>query len=172
MRRFVPAICFVLAIYMDYVLFPNVNLFGVVPDTLLAVLVSYSILRGRLPGMIVGGCLGLLTDILFGKFIGLNALLYAGCAAAAGFFYRKFYADNIIVPIATAAICSFVKENVMAGIVTIMGASYHYGMMLARFILPGVLITAGVCMLTHLALKPAVIKNFNRRSDRNLRSGK
>ncbi len=108
------AVSLLVAFYLDSFLFARFHLFGIRPDCLLALLVSLGVLLGQSDGLILGLVAGLLSDVLFGRAVGLGAVAYMLAGVAGGLFYKKFYADNIVIPAATAAVCAFGKEHLMA----------------------------------------------------------
>lgn len=153
MRKWLLAIVLLVCFYLDNVLFGLISKYGLHPDMMLALVVSLGVLAGPFAGGAAGFCLGLITDIFFGKIVGLTGLtlMLSGCAA--GFFYRKFYADNLVIPTVTAMVCSFIKEHVFLIAAAAAGASPPYFRTLATYILPCFLLTGGVCLLLHLFLK-------------------
>lgn len=84
--------------------------FGVAAPNLLMILVCcYALLRGRKEGMIVGFFAGILIDLYFGYYevIGINAFLYLVTGYIVGIFHEILYLQDILIPIATVAICDF-----------------------------------------------------------------
>ncbi|MEA4971246.1 MAG: rod shape-determining protein MreD [Candidatus Pelethousia sp.] len=155
------------AIFLDSVLFARLNIMGIRPDCLLALTVSLGVLLGQQEGMLVGLLGGLLTDVLFGRAVGLGAMAYMFAGAAGGAFYKKFYADNVIIPSVTAAACALAKEHLMAVAVRLQGGSFGYFEMLFAYMLPCALLTGGLCALMHLLLKPALQRQVKKHYDRN-----
>lgn len=161
-RRITPIILAMICVYFDIVFFARVNLLDVRPDAMLAAAVSYGVLMGPIPGAILGCAGGLLSDLIASTSIGLNAALYILAGLAGGFFYKKFYADNIIIPAATAAVCGFGKDFVMMLAVLLGGARFNIGRMLIQYIVPCALMSALFCILVHLTLKPLVARQIKR----------
>lgn len=161
------AISLLLAMYLDSVFFGRLNLVGIRPDCVLALSVSLGVLLGLQEGMLFGLLGGLLMDVFFGRAIGLSAMIYMLCGIAGGAFYKKFYADNIIVPAVTAAICALVKENFLALVVRIQGGNFGYFEMLFAYMLPCALLTGGLCALAHLLLKPTLQRQVKKHYDRS-----
>lgn len=158
MRRWLLAIVLVLAFYLDNTFFNLINLFGIRPDIELAVIVSLGVLLGPAPAAAIGFALGLLADIFFNKIVGLTALTYMLTGVLSGFFYRKFYADNLVIPTVTAAAAGFLKAHVFYIAAVIAGARAGYLLTLAAHILPCSLLTGGVAALIHLLLKKALFR--------------
>ena len=167
MYRASVAVSLVVAIFLDSVLFPRLNILGVRPDCILALCVSLGLLLGQQEGAIIGLLAGLLTDVLFGRAVGLGALAYMLAGVAGGAFYKKFYADNIIVPSVMAALCALGKENIMAAAARGLGASFHYFALFFTYMLPCALFTGLFCALVHLLLKPTLQRQVKKHYERH-----
>lgn len=167
MYRASVAVSLLLGVFLDSVLFARLNLMGLRPDCLLAIMVSLGLLLGQQAGMLLGLGAGLLVDVLFGRVVGLSAMAYMLAGAAGGLFYKKFYADNIIVPSVTAAVCALGKEHLMALTVRLMGGSFGYFEMFFTYMLPCALLTGGFCALAHLLLKPTLQRQVKKHYERN-----
>lgn len=76
-----------------------VMIFGITPNTAIVIIVSLAILRKEVEAATVGFFAGLLHDIFFGNFIGLNALLYMLIGFFSGKPFKEFYVENYILPI-------------------------------------------------------------------------
>jgi rod shape-determining protein MreD len=98
MRKWLLAVSIIVVFYLDNVLVTSLPLRGLRPDLTLAFVVSLGVLTGSVPAAAIGFGMGLAADIFFNKIVGLTALTYMLSGAAAGLFYRKFYADNLIIP--------------------------------------------------------------------------
>lgn len=88
MYRISVAASLLVALYLDSFLFARFHLFGIRPDCLLALLVSLGVLLGQSDGLILGLVAGLLSDVLFGRAIGLGAVAYMLAGVAGGFFIK------------------------------------------------------------------------------------
>lgn len=171
MYRISVAVSMMIAMYLDSFLFARLHIFGIRPDCLLALLVSLGVLLGQGEGLVLGLGAGLLTDVLFGRAIGLGAIAYMLAGVAGGFFYKKYYADNIVIPAATAAVCALGKEHVMALSVRMLGGAFSYFEMLFTYILPCTLATGLFCALTHLLMKPTLQRQIRKHYERHAGGG-
>ena len=90
---------------------------------------------------------------------------------AGGLFYKKFYADYIVIPAATAAICAFGKEHLMALSVRLLGGTFSYFEMFFAYILPCALVTGLFCALTHLVMKPTLQRQIRKHYERHAGGG-
>ena len=100
------AICFVL----QTTVFQALPFGNIAPNLLLIIVSSIGIMRGRREGMWVGLFCGLLIDIFFGFYIGIYALLYLYIGFLNGIFQKRFYPDDIKLPMiligASDVVCS------------------------------------------------------------------
>jgi len=83
---------------LETTLFPNFNLFKIVPNMGLIIVAVVALLRGRTTGGIVGLTIGLLQDTIFSRVIGVNAFLYFLLGYFVGMAGSKLSRDNIITP--------------------------------------------------------------------------
>ncbi|MDL2234525.1 rod shape-determining protein MreD [Christensenellaceae bacterium OttesenSCG-928-L17] len=161
-RRVVAAIAIALCLYLDTIFFARVNLFDVRADAMLAATVAYAILLGPVAGAVFGGIGGLAMDILVGPYLGLSAAMYVACGLLGGVFYQKYYADNVVVPAAATLVACMAKEFLYAAITAIRGAEFSFGRMFVQYMLPCALLSALLCMLFHLVLKPLLATQVKR----------
>ena len=168
MRKWLIVLSLLIAFYLDTMFFNFINLYGIRPDVTIAVVVSLGVLAGSGPAAAAGFAVGLLTDILFNKMVGLSAIAYMLSGFAGGLFYRKFFADNIIIPTATCLVCFFVKEHLFLFTSLIAGAKPPYFMTLIAYILPSLLLTGGVSVLIHLFFKKTLYRRLWRNEAINI----
>ncbi len=158
MRRAALPIALLIGIYLDSILFCRLNISGIRPDALLAVVVSAGVLLGSVKGGLLGVGIGLFMDVLFGKCVGLSAIAYMVAGAAGGMFYQKFYADNVIVPAGVAAVSALLKEHIMMLAVRLSGGTFSYAEMVGAYVLPSMLLTVALTMPVHVLLKRALAR--------------
>ena len=114
-----------------------------------------------------------LADALAHRFKGGRKLRqhFLAAGVAGGFFYKKFYADNIVIPAATAAVCAFGKEHLMAVSVRLLGGTFSYFEMFFTYILPCTLATGLFCALSHLLMKPTLQRQIRKHYERHAGGG-
>lgn len=78
---------------------PYFEIFGVVPNTALIIVVVISLAKGKYYGGLFGILIGLLQDILFSMTLGVNAIIYFFIGYFIGFVEDTFVRDNVINPI-------------------------------------------------------------------------
>lgn len=152
------AIAILICLLLDAVVFAKLNIADIRPDVVIALAVALGITVGSLHAGLICGGIGLLWDIMFYKVIGLNAAIYLLAGLVCGCFFRKFYADNAIIPALLGFCISFVKDNVYAIVVAIGGGGYNYGLLLLTYILPCALFTGIMCIPAYYSLKPLLAR--------------
>ena len=153
MRRAVVIIAVLLSIFLDSLVFARLGLYGIRPDALLGTVVSLGVLMGGLPAGLIALAAGLFTDIFFGRFVGLGAAIYLMTGLLAGLFYKKFYADNLIVPSVATAVAGLAKEVIMAVALALTGVKFSFFLLLVGYILPSAFLSALWCALVHVIFR-------------------
>ncbi|PKM50254.1 MAG: rod shape-determining protein MreD [Firmicutes bacterium HGW-Firmicutes-7] len=72
---------------------------GITINLLIITVVSFSLMRGKLEGAIIGFFIGLMQDVFFGNVIGFYALLYMYFGFFSGYLNKALYRDNLLIPI-------------------------------------------------------------------------
>lgn len=80
-------------------LLPFIEIYGVRPDSLMVLVVSFALLTGNPTSVVVGLCGGLLQDILFGQNIGFYALQYMLIGYLVGLVYGKVFTGKVLIPV-------------------------------------------------------------------------
>lgn len=156
LRRFFLPLMFLMGMYLDSIFFPRISLYGIRPDMLIALIVSYSMLMGRLPSVILACGMGLVMDVMFGKMIGLSAASYIITAYISSFFYQKFYADNYVIPAVLSAGTQLMEEHIMAGAMLLRGGHFPYLQTLTTYILPCALAAGLISFPVHYLMRAAL----------------
>lgn len=88
-------VCFLL----QSTLFQFLAFASISPNLLIVVTSSFGFMRGRKEGMWIGFFCGLVLDTFFGSVIGFYALIYAYIGYVNGFFRKRFFPDDIKLPL-------------------------------------------------------------------------
>ena len=83
---------------MQTSVWPQLAIFGAMPDTAVIFIVSYGVLRGDVEGAIFGFSAGLLQDIFSGGPIGMFALFGMLIGYVSGKPFKDFFNDNYFLP--------------------------------------------------------------------------
>ena len=152
------AIAALICLFLNSVLFDKLNFWDIRPDMVIALAVALGITVGSMHAGLVCGGIGLLWDILFYKMIGINAAIYLLSGIICGRFFRKYYANNALIPALIGLGLSFIKDNIFAVIVALGNVSYSYPLMLVSYILPSALFTGIMCIPLFYCLKPILAR--------------
>ncbi len=153
MRKWLLVLFIVIALYLDSTFFNIVNLFGIRPDVTMALVVSLGVLIGGAPSAAIGFGMGFILDVFFNKIVGISSAVYMLAGITGGLFFKKFYADNIVIPTVIATVALFVKEHLLLLCTVLLGSSVNYPLMLFSYIIPSALFTGGFCALLHMLSK-------------------
>ncbi|NLJ78748.1 MAG: rod shape-determining protein MreD [Tissierellia bacterium] len=98
MNTFIIVLLILSNFILETTLFPHFNVFRILPNMGLVIVVSVAILRDRKTGSIVGLTVGLLQDTIFSGVIGINAFIYFFLGYFAGMAGSKLSRDNVLTP--------------------------------------------------------------------------
>lgn len=99
MNQLLIAVTLVFNLILQTTILQHFRIFGIIPNTTLILLVVFAILFGRKKGAGIGLIAGLLQDILIGKILGVNALVYMLIGLGIGSFENKIFKDHAVTPI-------------------------------------------------------------------------
>ena len=95
MKYFITFIVFLINFILQTTLLRGFQIFGVVPNTTLVLVVLYSLLFKERYGIIFGIFFGLIHDIFYGPIIGLSALLYFMIGFIVSEIKKSVYKDTV-----------------------------------------------------------------------------
>ncbi|MBR5318405.1 MAG: rod shape-determining protein MreD [Peptococcaceae bacterium] len=96
-----------LGIVLRDTVFNGLSVAGGKPDFVLIMVVYFAIFRGSVQGGLLGAALGLMEDLMTGRFIGINAICKGLIGFMAGYSERNLHKNNFFVPIAAVLIATF-----------------------------------------------------------------
>lgn len=86
--------------------------FGIVPNTSFVLVICYAVLREDVEASLFGFFVGLLQDIVVGRFLGFFALIYALIAFFSAKTFSNYYRRNIIPSLILTFTLTYVYEFV------------------------------------------------------------
>ncbi len=164
MRAFVMCVSVALSFLIDTIIFTRIDLFGIRPDTLLILVVLFAILGGASRGVIAGVIGGLAVDVMLGVYVGLTPLLYLIVGVLAGLFYKRYYANNILLPAFVAGAGVILKEALTGLFLMLMGSRFNFALMMVRYVVPSALMSAGVSIPLFLLYRYLFARQTKRRA--------
>lgn len=102
-------------------LFQWVQIYGVVPNTSLILVMSFAIYNGRNKGAAIGSIVGILQDIIFGHTIGLNALVFMVIGYLIGLMDQKISKDNLLIPFVLTVLATVFYEAINLLLLFLLG---------------------------------------------------
>jgi rod shape-determining protein MreD len=97
-RKIVLFLIITISFLLQTTVFSFFSLANISPNLLIIVVSSFGFMRGNKEGLWIGFFCGLLIDIFFGFYLGVYALLYMYIGYFNGMFQKRFYPDDIKLP--------------------------------------------------------------------------
>ena len=107
MNILVVILTIVINLILETTIIPYFDIFKVVPNTGLVIVVVLAILNGKTAGSIIGLIIGLLQDIMFSPVIGIKSFIYFFIGYFVGIAETKLSKDNLLLPIIMTILSTF-----------------------------------------------------------------
>jgi rod shape-determining protein MreD len=134
-------------------LFPFIQIYGVQPDSLAVLVVSFALLAGNPTSAIVGLAGGLLQDIIYGPCVGVYALQYMLAGYTIGLVYGKVFADKMMVCMFFVALMVLLREFLMFIQLFFTGLDVSIYNVFFTVILPEIVYTVAVTPLIYYLMR-------------------
>lgn len=141
-------ICFLL----QSTLFQTLSFASISPNLLIVVTSSFGFMRGRKEGMWIGFFSGLILDIFFGSVIGFYALIYAYIGYINGFFRKRFFPDDIKLPLILIAASDFSYNILVYLFLFFLRGRFRFDYYLVNIILPELVYTILVTIVLYFVI--------------------
>ncbi len=151
------AVCFLL----QSTLFQMLSIASISPNLLIVVTSSFGFMRGRKEGMWIGFFSGLILDIFFGSVIGFYALIYAYIGYVNGFFRKRFFPDDIKLPLILIAASDFSYNILVYLFLFFLRGRFQINYYLLNIMLPELVYTILVTIVLYF-----VILKINKRLEK------
>ena len=141
-------VCFLL----QSTLFQSLSFASISPNLLIVVTSSFGFMRGRKEGMWIGFFSGLILDIFFGSVIGFYALIYAYIGYVNGFFRKRFFPDDIKLPLILIA-ASDLSYNILVYLfLFFLRGRFRIGYYFLNIMLPELVYTILVTIILYFVI--------------------
>lgn len=141
-------ICFLL----QSTLFQSLSFASISPNLLIVVTSSFGFMRGRKEGMWIGFFSGLILDIFFGSVIGFYALIYSYIGYINGFFRKRFFPDDIKLPLILIAASDFSYNILVYLFLFFLRGRFRFDYYLVNIILPELVYTILVTIVLYFVI--------------------
>lgn len=145
------SICFVLQTTM----FQAISFANISPNLLIIVVSSFGFMRGKKEGLLVGFFCGLLMDIFWGAYLGIYALLYMYIGCLNGLFQKRFYPDDIKLPMLLIAASDLVANFFIYFFMFFFRSRFDFSYYFTSIILPELVYTMVITIFLYIILLKA-----------------
>ncbi len=145
---FIIFICFLL----QTTVFQALSFAGISPNLLIVVTAAFGFMRGRKEGMWIGFFCGLLLDIFYGSMVGFNALVYMYTGYINGFFRKRFFPDDIKLPMILITASDLSCNLVVYLFLFLMRGKFQIAYYFKRIILPELVYTILVTVFLYFVI--------------------
>ena len=128
-----------LGVVLQTTVVPLMQIGNARPDLLLLVIVSTSLVFGRVAGISIGFFSGVLWDLLTAQIFGMYTLAKLITGYVMGGFEKKVFKDNLILPVVAVFIATFIHECVLYISAFILEIKAPFWLMLGQNMLPNAL---------------------------------
>ena len=153
MRRVITIfIVLVINLVLQSTVLQYIRINSIIPNTALIIIISMSLLRGRVEGSVTGFGAGILQDIFFGSSLGHYALLGTLVGYFAGRFNHNYYRENYALPVFLCFIGAVIYESVVFVTGAFFNGYLNYIYFLINIILPEAVYTAITAVIIYRIL--------------------
>ena len=142
------SICFVL----QTTTFQAFSFANISPNLLIIVVSAFGFMRGKREGMYVGFFCGLLVDIFCGYYLGIYALLYMYIGFLNGLFQKRFYPEDIKLPLLLIAASDFVTNIFTYFVMFLFRGRFDFGYYFSSIIVPELVYTMVITIFLYFIL--------------------
>ena len=125
---------------------------NIVPNLMIIVVSSFGFMRGKKEGMWVGFFCGLLVDIFCGFYIGVYALIYMYVGYINGLFQKRFYPDDIKLPLLLISGSDVACNLVIYVLMFLLRSRFHFFYYLKAVIIPELVYTMVISIFLYILL--------------------
>jgi len=149
-------------------LFKALAIGDVGPNILIILVCTYGFMYGEKEGLVMGFFAGLLCDIFFGSYLGINAIIYMYIGYLNGKFNRLFYPEDILLPGTLFLTSNFFYSIFYYSLMFLLRARFSIGYYFVNIILPEVIYTI-VCSIVLYPILLICINKLNKSEQRSAR---
>ncbi len=151
-RKIVVFLIITICFLLQSTLFQSLSFASISPNLLIVVTSSFGFMRGRKEGMWIGFFSGLILDIFFGSVIGFYALIYSYIGYVNGFFRKRFFPDDIKLPLILIAASDFSYNILVYLFLFFLRGRLRFDYYLLNIILPELVYTILVTIVLYFII--------------------
>lgn len=142
------AVCFLL----QTTIFQVLSFADIAPNLLIIVVSAFGFMRGKKEGLWIGFFCGLLVDIFFGFYLGGYALLYMYIGYVNGLFQKRFYPDDIKLPMILIGSSDVLCNLVIYVVLFLFRSRFKFWYYLTAVIIPEFVYTMVITIFLYFIL--------------------
>ena len=142
------SICFVL----QTTTFQTFSFANISPNLMIIIVSAFGFMRGKREGMFVGFFCGLLVDIFCGFYLGVYALLYMHIGYLNGFFQKRFYPEDIKLPLLLIGTSDFLANIFTYFLMFLFRSRFDFGYYFSSIIIPELVYTMVITIFLYFML--------------------
>jgi rod shape-determining protein MreD len=132
---------------------PHLTLWGVKPDLMLLVVISWSLSRGARAGIVWGFIGGLCLDLFSGAPLGLSALALLIASFFSGLGEATIFRTHVILPLATVFLASLIYDVISLLVLRTLGWPVVWLDSFIRLVLPASLLNVLLTPLVYPTIR-------------------
>ena len=152
MKRLTRVLLAVCCVFMDTAALPRVNVWGIAPSLLFALVAAYALAYSVQTGLLYAAVGGLMVDLICNTAIGLTPALYLLALLGLAELKARRTLKRLLLFLAVSALYFAIQFTFAAG-ASLFGQVRPYGRELLLMQAPGALITGGISAGFYRALK-------------------
>jgi rod shape-determining protein MreD len=152
-RKIILFFIIVISFLLQTTVFRSLTLANIGPNLMIIVVSSFGFMRGHKEGMWIGFFCGLLIDIFFGFYLGVYALLYMYIGYLNGMFQKRFYPDDIKLPMILIGSSDIIFNLVIYIVMFLMRNRTQFWYYLTSVIIPEFVYTMVITIFLYFILQ-------------------
>ncbi|SDK58189.1 rod shape-determining protein MreD [Natronincola ferrireducens] len=116
----------VLNLFLQSTVLQFIKIYNVIPNTALILVVCFAINIAKDKSALIGFIMGILQDILFGKVIGINALVYMLIGYFISLTNKNIFKENYIIPFLFTSLATMFYYGVSLFFIYFLGFNLQF----------------------------------------------
>lgn len=149
MRILILSFILLVEIIIESTIFPFIKIWGATPDLILITIISLGLIYGKKEGIILGLIGGLLSDILFGRVIGLHSLPYMLIGYIIGILSERVFKENRLIPFILSVFSTILLHMGFYLLQYLRGIEFVYNTQFRNYTVISILLNAIIVVLVY-----------------------
>ncbi len=143
------AILVIISFLLQTSVFPFFQIFGVVPNIVLILVVFVAVMNGSTSAMVVGFVCGLLIDAMYGTTLGIYAFFYMMIGYVNGYLHVLFFAEASFLPLVLVFVNDIVYHILTYIVFFVPQRKWNFLFYLKKIIVPELVYTTIVSIVLY-----------------------